>query len=252
MDSSGLLAASRYDPTSYESMNAICLEYNKAVDRLVAKERGTSKQEKRWNRATRPHLKHILQKCYNKSVVNPNELNNYEAFTPEVYGETSFELICQLLDRLHPISADNKFVDLGSGVGQVVLQVAALTDCKISLGIEKANTPAKYAEDMKKWFEFWMKFYGKIYSNFKLVNGDFLEKVHRPEILESTIVFVNNFAFGPEVDQHLKDIFADLADGARIFSSKSFCALNFRITDRNLSGKFSSCFCRCHDHPAYK
>ena len=37
-------------------------------------------------------------------------------------------------------------MDLGSGVGQVVLQVAALTECEISFGIEKANTPAKYSE----------------------------------------------------------------------------------------------------------
>ena len=84
-----------------------------------------------------------------------------------------------------------------------------------------------------------MSFYGKAYSDFKLVHGDFLQQTHRPEILESTIVFVNNFAFGPEVDQHLKDIFADLTDGSRIFSSKSFCALNFRITDRNLSGEYN-------------
>ncbi len=109
---------------------------------------------------------------------------------------------------------------------------------------------------MEKLFEFWMSFYGKVHSPFKLVHGDFLDVKNRPEILESTIVFVNNFAFGPglsssllqrtsfvysclvaEVDQHLKDIFADLTDGARIFSSKSFCALNFRITDRNLSGE---------------
>ena len=87
-----------------------------------------------------------------------------------------------------------------------------------------------------------MKFYGKKYSKFKLSHGDFLEKQHRIEVLQSTIVFVNNFAFGPEVDQHLKDIFADLNDGARIFSSKSFCALNFRITDRNLSGKWTKLF----------
>ena len=62
-----------------------------------------------------------------------------------MYGETSFELICQILDKLHPIRGDNRFVDLGSGVGQVVLQVAALTDCECSYGIEKANIPAKYA-----------------------------------------------------------------------------------------------------------
>ena len=198
------------------------------------KERGG---KPRLTRVTRPHLKHILTKCYNKSVIDPNELNHYEAFTPEVYGETSFELICQILDKLHPISGENKFVDLGSGVGQVVLQVAALTNCSVSLGIEKANIPARYARDMEKWFKFWMAFYGKLYNPFKLVHGDFLDLRHRPEILESTIVFVNNFAFGPEVDQHLKDVFADLNDGARIFSSKSFCALNFRITDRNLSGE---------------
>ena len=40
-------------------------------------------------------------------------------------------------------------MDLGSGVGQVVLQVAALTECEISFGIEKANTPAKYSEVYK-------------------------------------------------------------------------------------------------------
>lgn len=46
---------------------------------------------------------------------------------------------------------------------------------------------------------------------------------------------MNNFAFGPEVDHQLKERFADLKDGARIVSSKPFCPLNFRITERNLS-----------------
>ena len=100
-------------------------------------------------------------------------------------------------------------------------------------------TSYKYCplKDMEKWFRFWMGFYGKSFRPFKLVPGDFLDADHREDILESTIVFVNNFAFGPEVDQSLKDIFADLKDGTRIFSSKSFCALNFRITARNLSGE---------------
>ena len=96
-----------------------------------------------------------------------------------------------------------------------------------------------FFQELERWFKFWMAFYGKIYSPFRLVHGDFLEQQFRSDILQSSIVFVNNFAFGPEVDQHLKDIFADLNDGARIFSSKSFCALNFRITDRNLSGKWN-------------
>ncbi|XP_059099088.1 histone-lysine N-methyltransferase, H3 lysine-79 specific-like [Tigriopus californicus] len=219
--------------SSSSSENSLLLSSKRNGDLVYPEDQLTNGQE--LTRVSRPLLKHILTKCYNKSVTDPNELNHYEAFTPEVYGETSFELICQILDKLTPISSDNKFVDLGSGVGQVVLQVAALTTCSFSLGIEKANTPARYAKEMETNFRYWMSFYGKIYSPFKLVHGDFLDAVHRPGILASTIVFVNNFAFGPEVDQHLKDIFADLNDGARIFSSKSFCALNFRITERNLS-----------------
>jgi len=33
-----------------------------------------------------------------------------------------------------------------TGVGQVILQVAAATQCKSCYGIEKAEWPAKYAE----------------------------------------------------------------------------------------------------------
>ncbi len=35
--------------------------------------------------------------------------------------------------------------------------------------------------------------------------GDFLKPEHRKTISESTIVFVNNYAFGPEVDHMLKE-----------------------------------------------
>ena len=71
-----------------------------------------------------------------------------------MYGETSFELICQILDKLSPVGPDNKFIDLGSGVGQVVLQVAALTDCEMTFGIEKASTPANYAKVIVHFLEF--------------------------------------------------------------------------------------------------
>lgn len=84
-------------------------------------------------------------------------------------------------------------------------------------------------------FRTWMKWYGKKYGEYQLIKGDFLLDAHREQINSATIVFVNNFAFGPHVDHQLKERFADLKDGAKIVSSKSFCPLNFRITDRNLS-----------------
>lgn len=179
-------------------------------------------------------LKHIVQQVYNHAVVEPEKLNQYEPFSPEVYGETSFDLVCQMLDQI-TISSDDVFVDLGSGVGQVVLQVAASTKAKICFGIEKADMPSKYAENMDILFRVWMKWFGKKFCDYQLIKGDFLADEHREKIMSASVVFVNNFAFGPNVDHQLKERFADLKDGAKIVSSKSFCPLNFRITDRNLS-----------------
>ncbi|CAK1544629.1 unnamed protein product [Leptosia nina] len=226
---------SDYDTHSYESMRALCDRFNRAIDSVVALEKGTSLPTQRLNKyPSRGLLKHILQQTYNQAVADPEKLNQYEPFSPEVYGETSFELVCQMIDQID-ITAEDVFVDLGSGVGQVVLQMAAATPCRICFGVEKAEVPSKYAENMDSNFRMWMKWYGKKYGEYKLIKGDFLMDEHREKINSATIVFVNNFAFGPHVDHQLKERFADLKDGAKIVSSKSFCPLNFRITDRNLS-----------------
>nr|CAD7197489.1 unnamed protein product [Timema douglasi] len=202
----------------------------------MLEEKGTSLPAARLNKhPSRALLRHILQQVYNQAVIEPDRLNQYEPFSPEVYGETSYDLVCQMIDQIE-ITKDDVFVDLGSGVGQVVLQMAAATPCKICLGVEKAEVPSKYAEAMNNHFRKWMRWYGKKYGEYRLIKGDFLHDEHREKIITSTIVFVNNFAFGPHVDHQLKERFADLKDGARIVSSKSFCPLNFRITDRNLSG----------------
>jgi hypothetical protein len=66
-------------------------------------------------------------------------------YDPQVYGETSYDLVCQMIDQIE-ITKDDIFVDLGSGVGQVVLQMAAATPCKICFGVERAEVPSKYAE----------------------------------------------------------------------------------------------------------
>ncbi|KAF3423108.1 hypothetical protein E2986_06738 [Frieseomelitta varia] len=228
-----------YDTRDYESMKNLCDKFNRAIDSLVQlhnlKEKGTSLPSQRLNkRPSRGLLKHILQQTYNQAVVEPDKLNQYEPFSPEVYGETSYELVCQMIDQID-VTEDDVFVDLGSGVGQVVLQMAAATLCKICIGVERADVPSRYAQSMEVNFRKWLNWYGKRCGEYRLVKGDFLADEHRESITGATIVFVNNFAFGPTVDHQLKERFADLRDGARIVSSKSFCPLNFRITDRNLS-----------------
>ncbi|CAL4067690.1 unnamed protein product, partial [Meganyctiphanes norvegica] len=224
-----------YDTRSFDSMKLLTDKYNRAIESILQLEKGTSLPAARLNkRPSRGMLKHIISQTYEHAVADPDTLNQYEPFSPEVYGETSYELICQMIDQIH-ITEDDSFVDLGSGVGQVVLQMAAATPCRTCVGIEKADNPCGYAKQMDIHFQKWMSWYGKKFGEYKLMKGDFLSKENREIITSSTIVFVNNFAFGPTVDHMLKEVFADLKDGAKIVSSKSFCPLNFRITDRNLS-----------------
>ncbi|XP_014678570.1 PREDICTED: histone-lysine N-methyltransferase, H3 lysine-79 specific-like [Priapulus caudatus] len=134
--------------------------------------------------------------------------------------------------RLHD---EDTFIDLGSGVGQVVLQVASSTPCKLCYGIEKADVPYLYSVQMDVNFNKWMQWYGKTFSEYKLEKGDFLSEEMRERINKASIIFVNNFAFGPSVDHQLKERFANLKEGAKIVSSKAFCPLNFKITNRNLN-----------------
>ncbi|XP_022101662.1 histone-lysine N-methyltransferase, H3 lysine-79 specific-like isoform X2 [Acanthaster planci] len=223
-----------FDTKSYESMHTLCEKYNRAID-AVRQLKGTTciaRPDKA--RTTRDHLKHIMQQVYSHAIDDPDRLNAYEPFSPEVYGETSFDLVAQMLEHVE-ISPDDTFIDLGSGVGQVVLQVAASAKCKVTYGIEKADVPAAYGEIMMREFERWMKWYGKEYSPYELHKGDFLSVEMKEKIANANIIFVNNFAFGPTVDHKLKERFANMKEGAKIVSSKAFCPLNFRITDRNLS-----------------
>lgn len=137
------------------------------------------------------------------------------------------------------IKDEDTFIDLGSGVGQVVLQVAACTNAKMCYGIEKvrfiylndsldkfnsrhsvnsvsylnftkAEVPVKYSADMSEAFKFWMNWYGKKHSKYELMKGDFFLPKYHDTINEGTFIFVNNFAFGPEVDHNLKLRFQEL------------------------------------------
>uniref|UniRef100_A0A8C5P9J8 Histone-lysine N-methyltransferase, H3 lysine-79 specific n=1 Tax=Leptobrachium leishanense TaxID=445787 RepID=A0A8C5P9J8_9ANUR len=223
-----------YDTKCFESMQRLCEKYNRAIDSIHQLWKGTTHPLKLNTRPSTGLLRHILQQVYNHSVTDPEKLNNYEPFSPEVYGETSFDLVAQMIDEIK-MTEDDLFVDLGSGVGQVVLQVAAATSCKHHYGVEKADIPAKYAESMDKEFRKWMKWYGKKHAEYTLERGDFLSEEWRERIANTSVIFVNNFAFGPEVDHQLKERFANMKEGGRIVSSKPFAPLNFRINSRNLS-----------------
>ena len=78
-------------------------------------------KESRPNEIVKPDLgsstliKFMMQLIYNRAILDPGKLNHYEAFSPEVYGETSFSLIEKILERVE-LEENEIFMDLGSGM----------------------------------------------------------------------------------------------------------------------------------------
>ena len=94
---------------------------------------------------------HVLDVAYDIAVTNPRQLNKYKPFSREVYGETNASLVQHIIETQEVTETDT-FFDLGSGIGQVVLQAAATTGCR-AFGVELMDVPAQYAAALQVAFE---------------------------------------------------------------------------------------------------
>ncbi|KAG0253409.1 Nucleosomal histone H3-Lys79 methylase [Actinomortierella ambigua] len=176
---------------------------------------------------------HILQQVYSRTVASKaSKLNQYEAFSNNVYGEILPILTREFIQRTK-LTKDKVFVDLGCGIGNVVLQVALQTGAE-SYGIEIMDNPAKFAKKQSREFEARTKAYGLTHGKVTMIHGDFLDTPELAGILaRADVVLVNNYAFNSALNQSLLQLFLDLKEGCKIISLKTFVSLDHKITVRN-------------------
>jgi len=175
----------------------------------------------------------ILQQVYDRAV-SPNVelLKHYENGTDNVYGELKDKFISEALIKTG-LKSGQVFVDLGSGVGNVVLQAALEFGCE-SWGCEMMKNASDLAEAQEKEFNARCRLWGIQPGNMHLERGDFLEnrKIHQA-MKRADVILVNNQAFTPDLNQKLVQLFLDLKDGCKIVSLKSFVPDGHKITSRN-------------------
>lgn len=178
-------------------------------------------------------VEHILQQSYARTVALEVEgLKNYEAFSSEVYGELLPKFTTKIFKEAH-LTSDKVFVDLGSGTGNVVLHAALECGCE-SWGCEKMDKPALLAARQHNEFVARCRMWGINPGRVHLHHDTFLENGEIAETLKrADVLLVNNFAFEPDLNQKLLDMFLDLKEGAQIFSLKPFVPANHVITTRN-------------------
>ncbi|KAK5137264.1 hypothetical protein LTR08_000234 [Meristemomyces frigidus] len=179
-------------------------------------------------------VRRILEQTYGRTVSPKVEtLRAYDNGTDNVYGELLPRFVSQIFKQTG-LNHESVFVDLGSGVGNVVLQAALEIGCE-SWGIEQMSNPCELANQQAIEFPARARLWGVDVGQVQLLRGDFTS---HPDILallkRADVVLVNNQAFLPATNAQLMNMFLDLKPGSQIVSLKPFRPVKHEITTRNM------------------
>lgn len=181
-------------------------------------------------------LERILTQTYSRTVSpRVHMLRHYQNGTDNVYGELLPKFISLILKKDTKMKSNQIFVDLGSGVGNCVLQAALEVGCE-SWGCEMMENACELAELQEQEFNARCRLWGLSVGGIHLERGDFLKNPAILKVLQNAdVVLVNNQAFTPKLNEDLTNLFLDLKEGAKIISLKSFVPHGHKITSKNLS-----------------
>lgn len=180
-------------------------------------------------------LMRIIEENYQR-VVGPNvvSLKQYEAFSSTVYGELMPSLVHEIV-QLTGLREESLFLDLGSGVGNVVVQASLQTGCK-SFGIELMPAPARIAREMVEQMRIRCRMWGIRMGEVELEEGNMLTSKRVDELIpKADVLLVDNKVFEESLNEALRPKFLDLKEGAIVVSLAPFVSsLNARVTERNV------------------
>ncbi|KAK2627203.1 hypothetical protein QTJ16_003169 [Diplocarpon rosae] len=188
----------------------------------------------------------ILKQVYDRAVSpRVDLLKEYKPGSDGVYGELLSKFVSRVLIETR-LTSDQVFVDLGSGVGNVVLQAALQFGCE-SWGCEMMPNACELADKQMAEFRARCRLWGLQAGEVHLEKGDFLaNKAIQAAVRRADVVVVNNKVFSPRTNQRLRDLFLDLKDGCYIISLESFAVGNNRdegVQANLIQNKVHGSFC---------
>ncbi|KAF9040616.1 S-adenosyl-L-methionine-dependent methyltransferase [Panaeolus papilionaceus] len=190
---------------------------------------------KSWRTLPEPLMMRIIEENYQRTV-GPQVplLKRYEAFSSTVYGELMPSLASEIIKK-SKLTEDKLFLDLGSGVGNVVVQASLQSGCK-SYGIELMPHPARVATDVVNQIKIRSRMWGVTVGEMELQQGDMLKSTRVDELIsQADVVLVDNKVFEESLNAALRPKFLDLKEGAMVISLVPFVnSINARITWRNV------------------
>lgn len=168
-------------------------------------------------------VKRILAQVYQRTVSPHAHLLRRVKDKKTTYGELLPNFVHNIFQQTG-LNSQSVFIDLGSGVGNVVLQSALQTGAE-SWGIEIMDTPASFANDQANELRARSRLWNISLGSITLLHGDFLESDAVDAVLRrADVVLVNNKVFPQKLNGALLDKFLDLKHGCKVVSLESFGA----------------------------
>jgi len=140
----------------------------------------------------------IFEELYQRTV-GPNVpvLNKYKSFSNTVYGELLPDLVDEMI-KLTGLNENSLFLDLGSGVANVLAQASLQTGCR-SFGIELMPEPARVARDVVQQIKSRATMWGVKTGEIEVEEGDMLQSRRVDELMsQADVVLVDNKVFSVE------------------------------------------------------
>ncbi|CCE62892.1 hypothetical protein TPHA_0D02550 [Tetrapisispora phaffii CBS 4417] len=176
-------------------------------------------------------IQDLLHVVYTRSIhPKAKTLKKYAAFSSYVYGELLPSFLSEIYSNCS-LSSDKIFMDLGSGVGNCVVQAALEYGCKLSFGceiMENASdlTEAQYSELTKRCKLFGIKLSPIKYSLRKsFIDNDEVSKL----IKECDVLLINNFLFDAKINNAVTKILQSCKPGCKLISLKSLRPVSYTI-----------------------
>ncbi|CAL2048513.1 unnamed protein product [Caenorhabditis brenneri] len=161
---------------------------------------------------------HLMDFAYRMAIPNPSVLN--KGRSNQTYGEINPLQMVSIFDELK-LTKEDVFMDMGSGIGQLVLLASLITPMQMSYGIELVETAANLAKAQQSWLSRVLNHVGKRHNRFRLFKKDFTNPIFVSMILDRvTVILVNNHVFGEDLMSELQPLLIRCRDGTRFVTTK--------------------------------
>ncbi|QEU62135.1 Dot1 [Kluyveromyces lactis] len=183
----------------------------------------------------------LLHTCYTRAIYpHARKLKKYTSFSNFVYGELMPDFLTMVFKKCG-LNSNSIFMDLGSGVGNCVIQASLEFGCKLSFGCEIMDSASDMAElqlkELKSRCDLWGINLPPIDFSLRKSFVD-NERVHEL-IPQCDVILINNFIFDAPLNKEVEKIVQGLKPGSKIISLKSIRPAGYSINYDDMDNIFN-------------